>query len=75
MARLKLGPLVEDKPVRLTIELPGATHRNLVAYAAAHATETGQAVTPDKLVPPMLALFMASDRGFAKGRRDGPARG
>jgi hypothetical protein len=33
MTKLKLGPLADDKPVKLTIELPAAVHRDLVAYA------------------------------------------
>jgi hypothetical protein len=70
MAGLKLGPLVEDKPVRVTLELPGPIHRDLVRYAAALAEQTGQApVTPEKLVAPMLERFMATDREFAKARR------
>jgi hypothetical protein len=31
--RLKLGPLADDKPVKVTIELPATLHRSLVAYA------------------------------------------
>jgi hypothetical protein len=70
MTKLKLGPLADDRPVKLTVELPAPIHRDLVAYAAALAAETGaEAVTPEKLVAPMLARFMASDRGFARGRR------
>lgn len=41
MARLKLGPIEDDKPVKLTIELPAAIHRDLMAYAQAHAADTG----------------------------------
>ncbi|MFN3945266.1 MAG: DUF2274 domain-containing protein [Allosphingosinicella sp.] len=69
MAKLKLGPLVDDKPVRLTVELPATVHRDLVAYAEALAVETGQAAEPSKLVAPMLARFMATDRAFGKARR------
>ncbi|MBP8234430.1 MAG: DUF2274 domain-containing protein [Rhizorhabdus sp.] len=70
MTKLKLGPLVDDRPVKLTVELPAAVHRDLAAYAAALAAENGgDAVTPEKLVGPMLARFMASDRGFSRGRR------
>jgi hypothetical protein len=73
MAKLKLGVIADDKPVRLTIELSAATHRDLVAYGQALARETGQgAVETAKLVAPMLARFMATDRAFAKLRR-GPA--
>ena len=72
MTKLKLGPLADDRPVKLNVEMPAAVHRDLAAYAAALAAETGgEAVTPEKLVAPMLARFMASDRGFARGRRSG----
>lgn len=71
MTKLKLGPLADDRPVKLTVELPATVHRDLAAYATALAVETGgEAVTPEKLIPPMLARFMASDRGFAR-RRNG----
>lgn len=72
MTKLKLGPLADDKPVRVTVELPAAVHRDLVAYAEVLAAETAQPVEPSKLVAPMLARFMATDRPFAKARR-GPA--
>ena len=69
MAKLKLGAIADDKPVKLTIELPAAVHRDLIAYAAALGRETGQSVNdPAKLVAPMLARFIASDRAFAKLR-------
>lgn len=70
MAKLKIGMIESDKPVRMTIELPAAVHRDLVAYAEVHARETGQTTPePSKLIAPMLARFMATDRGFAKARR------
>lgn len=70
MPKLKLGALADDKPVKLTIELPATVHRDLLAYADALARETGQPIVdPSKLVAPMLARFMATDRGFVKGRR------
>ncbi len=31
--KLKLSALQDDKPVKLTVELPAAIHRDLVAYA------------------------------------------
>ena len=68
-SKLKLGSLLDDKPVRLTVELPAAVHRDLVAYAEVLGRETGQANEPAKLIAPMLARFMASDRAFAKARR------
>lgn len=71
MSRLKLGPIVEHRPVKLTVEIPAAVHRDLVAYGEALARENGEAGTiePARLVAPMLARFMATDRGFRRGSR------
>lgn len=69
MSKLKLGAILDEKPVKMTIDLPAAIHRDLIIYAEALARETEQAVDPAKLVAPMLARFMAADRAFAKARR------
>jgi hypothetical protein len=75
MTKLKLGALPDDKPVKVSLELPATLHRDLVAYAAALATETGQPVEdPVRLIVPMLSRFIESDRGFARARRDRQAR-
>jgi hypothetical protein len=70
MTKLKLGAITDDKPVRLTVEFPAPVHRDLLAYAEVLAHETGQPIPdPQKLVAPMLARFMATDRAFVKARR------
>ncbi len=70
MSKLKLSAIEDDKPVRLTVELPAPVHRDLIVYAEALGQATGKAsVEPAKLIPPMLARFMATDRAFAKLRR------
>lgn len=69
MAKLKLGALPDDKPVKLQVELPAQVHRDLVAYAEILGRGSGQAVEPAKLVGPMLARFMTTDREFTKTRR------
>jgi hypothetical protein len=70
MAKLKIGRLPDDKPVKVTLELPASVHRDLVAYADTLARESGHPVSdPAKLIAPMLIRFMATDRGFAKLRR------
>jgi hypothetical protein len=69
MPKLKLGPILDDRPVKLSVELPAELHRDLVAYAEALSRETGQQVEPTKLVAPMLARFLASDRGFRSASR------
>jgi hypothetical protein len=70
MTKLKLTDLAEDKPVRLTIELPAAIHRDLAAYAAILGRASGKsAIAPEKLIGPMITRFMATDRAFGKARR------
>ena len=70
MTKLKLSTLPDDKPVKLTVDLPAAIHRDLVAYAEVLGRETGQALEPAKLVAPMLARFMSTDRAFGRMRRE-----
>jgi hypothetical protein len=76
MTKLKLGPLADDKPVKVSIELPATVHRDLVAYAEALGRTTGQTVSdPVKLIAPMIERFMATDRAFIKARRGAIAQG
>lgn len=71
MTKLKLGPLADDKPVKVSVELPAAVHRDLVAYAEVLSRTTGHnAPDPSKLIVPMIERFMGSDRAFLKARRD-----
>lgn len=69
MARLRIGALPDEKPAKLSAELAASVYRDLVAYAEAVTRETGQRVDPRKLIGPMLARFMATDREFARQRR------
>ena len=72
MAKLKLQPIEDDKPVRLTVELPAALHRDLVAYGEVLGCEASQSpIEPTKLIAPMLARFISTDRAFVKLRREG----
>ena len=74
MAKLKLGAIADDRPIKVTVELPAQLHRDLVAYAEILARETGQPVNdPAKLIAPMVQRFIVTDRGFAKARRATPA--
>ena len=70
MAKLKLTAVPDDRPVKLTVELPAAVHRDLVAYAEVLARQTGQKLEPAKLVVPMLARFISTDRAFLRARRE-----
>ena len=74
MAKLKIGTLLDDKPVKVTTELPAPIHRDLITYAETLAHETGHSVDPGRLIAAMIARFMATDRGFAKQRRRAHSR-
>ena len=70
MAKLKLGPIADDKPVKVTLELPANLHRDLTAYAEILGRGAEQApIDPVRLIIPMLERFIATDRGFTKARR------
>ena len=69
MAKLKIDNVEDEKPVALSIKLPAAVHRDLIAYAELLKRESGQHTEPKSLVAPMLKRFMATDRAFAKSRR------
>lgn len=75
MTKLKLSAIPDDRPVKITVELPAAVHRDLVAYAEILARSNGGKTPPDpaKLVAPMLQRFMATDKGFSKAKRADPS--
>lgn len=74
MAKLKLGPIPDDKPVKVTVELPAALHRDLTAYAEVLGRDQGGTFDPLKLIVPMLQRFIATDRGFATAKREASSR-
>lgn len=70
MAKLKLGAIADDKPVKVTVALPAALHRDLVSYAEVLSRESGQQLgDPVRLIVPMLQRFIATDRAFARARK------
>ena len=70
MAKLKLGPIADEKPIKITLESPASLHRDLTAYADILGTESGHPQPdPVRLIVPMLQRFIATDRVFAKTRR------
>lgn len=70
MTKLKLGTVLDDKPVKVALELPAALHRDLVAYAEALSLQSSQQIgDPTRLIVPMLERFMATDRAFGRSRK------
>jgi hypothetical protein len=70
VAKLKISAIQDDKLVKVTVELPAALHRDLIAYAEIFGKKSNQSATdPAKLIVPMLLHFVATDRGFVQARR------
>lgn len=69
MTKLKLGHIEDDKPVKVTHELPATLFQDLKLYARLLAESGQPPVEPVKLIVPMLERFIATDRAFAKARR------
>ena len=69
MTRLKLSDITDEKPVRLSIEIPARLHRQLVEYGVVlNRGVSKDAPKPGDLVAPMLERFIAGDRDFARAR-------
>lgn len=68
MTKLKITVIDDDAPVKIACELPASVHRDLVDYGKAMGEGGGKSVEPARLIPEMVRRFMASDRGFVRGR-------
>ena len=73
MTKLKLGPIADDKPVKVTVELPAACIAISSPMPTILGRETGQPpADPVRLIVPMLERFIATDA--RSPRRGGPRR-
>lgn len=71
MTGLRLGPVEDQKSVKTTLEISSALMRDIVEYAEVHARVTGRSapLSPERLIPPIVELFIAGDRAFIKQRK------
>lgn len=67
---LKLQPLPDRVPSKLTITLQPDLKRALDDYAALYARTYGAEEPVAELVPFMLESFLKADLGFRKGRKE-----
>ncbi len=62
MTKLKIESVLDEKPVKVTVELPPGVDRDLRAYAELMKRESGHSLNdPARLIAPMLKRFMATD--------------
>ncbi len=66
---LKLGPIPDHKPVKITISLCPDIHAALSDYAEIHAREYGKQSSASEIAALMIEKFLTSDREFKRKRR------
>ena len=66
---LKIGPIPDLAPVKLTLSLEPATHAALTDYAALHAKAHGGETPVAEIAAIMIERFLAADAGFRRARK------
>lgn len=68
---LKIRNILNEKPVKITVEVPASVFRDLESYAQAISSANSEngPVDAAKLIVPMISKFMDEDRAFLKARR------
>ena len=70
MTGLKLAPLPDRVPVKITITVQPELRKALDDYALLYAKSYGAEEQVAELIPYMLDAFLKADHGFRKGRKD-----
>jgi len=71
---LRLAKLPDRTPIKITLTVTPDLAHALAAYAALYNRTYADKAEVADLIPAMLDAFLASDRAFAKARKDGEAR-
>ncbi|MCI4645919.1 MAG: DUF2274 domain-containing protein [Hyphomonadaceae bacterium] len=66
---LKIGPLPDTTPVKLTIAVDPHINADLELYAQIYEETYKEKASVAALIPSMLEAFLASDSGFKKVRK------
>ena len=66
---LKIGPLPDRTPQKLTLLIEPSLAAELEDYARVHSQLHGEDAGVAVLAPLMLEAFLASDAGFRKARK------
>lgn len=68
-ANLKIGPLPDTTPVKLTIAVDPELKSSLELYQKIYEQTYQGKASVAALIPSMLQAFLASDTGFKKARK------
>lgn len=66
---LKIGPLPDRTPVKLSLSIDPDLQRDLQDYADVYAEAYGAPASVADLVPSMLRALLDSDAGFKRARK------
>ncbi|MEO1553074.1 MAG: DUF2274 domain-containing protein [Pseudomonadota bacterium] len=67
--QLKIGPLPDRTPVKLSLSVEPDLYAELCDYAAVYTEAYGEEAKVADLVPSMLRALLASDVGFRRARK------
>ena len=67
---LKIGPVANRSPVKISIVLAPNIHDALADYARLHAQEFGRDIKLPDLAALMIERFLQSDAGFRRARKN-----
>jgi hypothetical protein len=68
-AELKIGPLKDKRPVKLSIDVDPDLLDDLKDYASIYERAYGQRADVKALIPSMLRALMDGDAGFKRARK------
>lgn len=66
---LKVGPLPDRTPVKVSLSIEPDLNVDLKDYAAIHSRTYGKEVTVSELIPSMLRALIDSDSRFKRERK------
>lgn len=70
--KLKIGPLPDRTPVKVTINVEPALHADLKLYADLYQQAYGNSVDVPVLIPSILEAFLARDAALKAAKRKSP---
>lgn len=67
MNKLRLSPIVSEKPIKIVIEMSAVLYHDLKIYAELLSKDgNSETIAPSKLIVPMIEKFIKSDKIFKK---------
>jgi hypothetical protein len=69
VSAIKLPPLPDRTPVKVSVSMLPDLHQALQDYAASYAAAYGKEASIGDLIPAIVANYLESDRAFLQSRK------